>query len=86
MESDPRLYNESLFVAREIRELLDNWNWEFRRCMRIVVEERESRKWEYNGVKQGEWELSRLSVGDSHGKLVVEKQYKKSACEDLVCD
>jgi hypothetical protein len=31
-----------------------------------------------------ELELSQLSVGDSHGKLVVEE--KKSACEDLVCD
>jgi hypothetical protein len=26
-----------------------------------------------------------LSVGDSHGKFVVEKELK-SACEDLVCD
>jgi hypothetical protein len=30
MWSGPKLYNESLFVASEIR--LDNWNWEFRSC------------------------------------------------------
>jgi hypothetical protein len=35
MESDPRLYSESLFVARG----LENWKWEFRSCRRIVVEE-----------------------------------------------
>jgi hypothetical protein len=45
---DPRLYNESLFVTRGIREL----ELEFRSSKRIVVEERESREWEYNGVQQ----------------------------------
>jgi hypothetical protein len=44
---------------------LENWNWEFRSCKRIVVEERESREWEYNGVQQKVWELSQLSVGKS---------------------
>jgi hypothetical protein len=29
---------------------------------------------------------SQFSVGDSHGKFVVEEEYKKSACEDLTCD
>jgi hypothetical protein len=48
MGSDPRLYSESLFVARE----LDNWNCEFRSCRRILVEGRESREWEYKGVQR----------------------------------
>jgi hypothetical protein len=58
--SDPRLYNESLSAAREIRELSENSNWEFRSCKRIVVEETESREWEYNGVQRSttERELS----------------------------
>jgi hypothetical protein len=30
MASEPKLYKESLFVARENR--LENWNWEFRSC------------------------------------------------------
>jgi hypothetical protein len=30
MVSDPRLYNDSLFVARR----LENWNWKFRSCLR----------------------------------------------------
>jgi hypothetical protein len=29
---------------------------------------------------------SQFSVGDSHGKLVVEEEYKKSAYEELTCD
>jgi hypothetical protein len=29
---------------------------------------------------------SQFSVGDSHGKFVVEEEYEKSACEDLSCD
>jgi hypothetical protein len=35
---------------------------------------------EYNGVQQRvrEWELSQLSVGDSHGKLVVEEELEVS--------
>jgi hypothetical protein len=55
-------------------ELLEKWNWEFRSCKRVVVEEQESREWEYNGVQQRvlEWELSQFSVGDSHGKSVFE--------------
>jgi hypothetical protein len=28
---------------------------------------------------------SHFSVGDSHGKFVVEEEYMKSACEDLTC-
>jgi hypothetical protein len=28
--------------------------------------------------------MSQFSVGDSHGKFVVEEEYKKSDCEDLV--
>jgi hypothetical protein len=31
-------------------------------------------------------ETSQLSVGDSHGKFVVEEEYKKSACEGLAFD
>jgi hypothetical protein len=29
---------------------------------------------------------NQFSVGDRHGKFVVEEEYKKSACEDLMCD
>jgi hypothetical protein len=29
---------------------------------------------------------SQFSVEDSHGKFVVEEEYKKSVCEDLTCD
>jgi hypothetical protein len=29
---------------------------------------------------------SQFSVGDSHGKFMVEEEYKKSTCEDLICD
>jgi hypothetical protein len=32
------------------------------------------------------FETSQFSVGDSHGKFVVEEEYKRSACEDLTCD
>jgi hypothetical protein len=52
----------------------------------------ESREWEYNRVQQREWEweLSQLSVGDNHGKLVVEEELEVSLwghgmwLEDLV--
>jgi hypothetical protein len=29
---------------------------------------------------------SEFSIGDRHGKFVVEEEYKKSAYEDLKCD
>jgi hypothetical protein len=29
---------------------------------------------------------SQFLVGDTHGKFVVEEEYKKSACEDLTRD
>jgi hypothetical protein len=48
MDSDPRLYSESLFVVTG----LENWNLEFRSCRRILVEERASREREYNGVQR----------------------------------
>jgi hypothetical protein len=38
MGSDPRLYNESLFVARGIRK----WNWEFRRVKRMGIQRRKT--------------------------------------------
>jgi hypothetical protein len=31
-------------------------------------------------------ETSQFSVGNSHGKFVVEEEYKKSACEDVTRD
>jgi hypothetical protein len=31
-------------------------------------------------------ERSHFSVGDSHGRIAVEEEYKKSAYEDLTCD
>jgi hypothetical protein len=31
------------------------------------------------------YEFSQFSLGDSHGKFVVEEEYKRSACEDLTC-
>jgi hypothetical protein len=46
MGSDPRLYNERLFVVGG----LENWNWKYR-----VTEPRE---WEYNGVR----ELSQFEI------------------------
>jgi hypothetical protein len=48
MESDPRLYCESLFVARG----LENWNCSFSSSKRIVVEERDTRVLEYNSVQR----------------------------------
>jgi hypothetical protein len=53
MMSDPRLYSESLFVARG----LENWNWDFRSCRRIVVEKESQENWNtgvYNEVQQRE--------------------------------
>jgi hypothetical protein len=47
MESDPRLLQRESIATG-----LENWNWEFRSCIRIVVEGRESREREYNGVKR----------------------------------
>jgi hypothetical protein len=87
MGSNSRLYNESLFVAREIRELLQNWNWGFRRCKRIFGEERESENGsttEYNGEYESEnW--AQLPVGDSHGKLGVEEEFEVSLWTLSVC-
>jgi hypothetical protein len=63
--------------------LLENWNWEFKSCKRTVVETRVNRmgiQWrtaEYNREYENEnW--VQLSVGDSHGKLVVEEQLEVS--------
>jgi hypothetical protein len=39
-------------------------------------------KWQ-NSFSSG---TSQFSAGDSHGKFVVEEEYKKSACEDFTCD
>jgi hypothetical protein len=50
LESDGRLYIESLFVAK----VLEIWNWEFKSYKRIVVEEPESREWEYNREYENE--------------------------------
>jgi hypothetical protein len=36
MGSALKLYNESQFIAREIR--LGNWNWEFRSCQRMGIQ------------------------------------------------
>jgi hypothetical protein len=61
--SDPSLYNESLLVDRKIM------NWGFRNIKRM-------------GIQRGTTEYNRmriqLSVGDSHGKLVVKEQLKVS--------
>jgi hypothetical protein len=32
------------------------------------------------------WGTSQFSVGERHGKFVLEEEYKKSTCEDLTCD
>jgi hypothetical protein len=55
---------------------LENWNSEFRSCKRIVVEERESREWEYNGVQRRTTESMRMKIESVVGrrKLVVEEK------------
>jgi hypothetical protein len=73
MGSDPRLHNESLFVATGIIES----KLESSEVVRELLRERERQSQdignttEYNRVR--EWELSQLSGGHSHGKLVVDK-------------
>jgi hypothetical protein len=42
------------------------------------VEERESREREFDGVQRSSTELNKLSVRDSHGKLVVEEELEVS--------
>jgi hypothetical protein len=64
MGSDPSLYNEGLFVARGI----ENWNLEFRRCKRIVVDERESREWKYNGVQRSTTESITMRIESVVGR------------------
>jgi hypothetical protein len=58
-----------------VQRRLDNWNLKFRSC-KIA----EPREWEYNGVQHRELELSQLSVGKSHGKVVVEEELEFSLC------
>jgi hypothetical protein len=64
MESDPRLYNERLFVA----EGIENWNWEFGSCRRIVVEARESRELEYKGVERSTTGRTRMGIESVVGR------------------
>jgi hypothetical protein len=61
----PRIYNESLFVARLS---LENGTG----SSEVV------REWEYNDVQRSTTELSQLPVGNSHGKLVIEKELEVS--------
>jgi hypothetical protein len=63
----PRLHNESLLVAREIREL------------ELGVQKRQENEnpTAYSGVQQhGNW--FQMSVGDGHGKLAVEEELEVS--------
>jgi hypothetical protein len=69
---------EAVFSVSAVTSRSGGW-WSRDICFLWCVSVPWLYKWQNSGTCQ-------FSVGDSHGKFVVEEEYKKSAYEDLTCD
>jgi hypothetical protein len=72
---------EAVFSVSAVTSCSDGW-WSRDMCFLWRVSVPWLYKWQ-NSFGSG---TSQFSGGDSHGKFVVEEEYKKSASEDLTCD